>query len=128
MHFLLTGFSMLLLLTTLGWAEPSGNNEQKRYTLPQVKKDCKRCHLSHKVTKETALLKKRVAELCIECHKNRQWPNEHKVDIIPPSKENKLPLSRGRMTCTTCHDVHENPYGKLLRLPERDLCIHCHAG
>jgi predicted CXXCH cytochrome family protein len=124
---LLAGMALFLLAAPPGGAETTVDDQKGASTLPKIKRDCKRCHLSHTVTKKTALLKKPVAELCIECHKDRKWPNEHKVDIIPPLNVKQLPLYKGKITCITCHDVHQNPYGKLLRMPEQDLCINCHA-
>jgi predicted CXXCH cytochrome family protein len=125
-YLLLAGITLLLLSIPQGWAETAGEKKQRTFKVPHTMKDCRLCHLSHNVKKGTALLKKPVAELCIECHKDRKWPHEHKVDIIPPLKAKKLPLTDGKITCTTCHEVHENPYGKLLRMPEHDLCIQCH--
>jgi predicted CXXCH cytochrome family protein len=124
---LLAGITLFLITISMGEAETTVDDQQRNLTLPQSKKDCKRCHLSHHVTKGTALLKKPVAELCIECHKDRKWPNEHKVDIIPSLNVKQLPLYDRRMICITCHDVHQNPNGKLLRMPEKDLCNNCHS-
>jgi predicted CXXCH cytochrome family protein len=126
-YLLLAGITLFLIAIPGGGAETMVEDQQRTFILPQIKRDCKRCHLSHHVTKGTALLKKPVAELCIECHKDRKWPNEHKVDIIPPLNVKQLPLYKGKITCITCHDVHQNPYEKLLRMPEKDLCINCHA-
>lgn len=94
--------------------------------LPEIKKDCTICHLSRDVTKEAPLLKKPVSDLCIGCHPGRKAPAEHKVDIVPTMKGKQLPLLDGKMTCITCHDPHKNLYGKLIRVPQRDLCIICH--
>lgn len=94
--------------------------------LPEIKKDCALCHASHNAKKGVVLLKKPVPELCIGCHPGRIAPNEHKVDIVPTMNVGQFPLTNGKMTCLTCHDPHQNPYGSLLRMPEPDLCIKCH--
>lgn len=48
---------------------------------------------------------------------------------LPGSFNNALRLDRnGELQCTTCHDAHDSPYGKLLRLPNigSQLCVECH--
>jgi predicted CXXCH cytochrome family protein len=95
-------------------------------SMPEVKKDCGLCHREHGAQKGMVLLNKPVQELCIECHPDRTTPNEHMVDIVPSMRVKKLPLLNGKMTCITCHDPHKNPYGKMLRAPQRDLCFICH--
>jgi predicted CXXCH cytochrome family protein len=117
------GLLFLLLALPLAWAGPAGS---PGFTLPEAKKDCAMCHLSHVVKQEAALLKMPLQELCIECHPDRKAPAEHKVDISPKMAPEKLPLSQGKMTCITCHDPHKNPYGSLLRMPRKDLCSRCH--
>ncbi len=124
---LLAGMVLFLMMLAGSQAETVGDSQRREFKLPDIKKDCLLCHLSREVKEGSALLKKPVADLCIECHKERKWPNEHTVDIVPSMHVKGLPLTEGKMTCTTCHDVHRNPYGKLLRLPERDLCILCHS-
>ncbi len=95
--------------------------------LPAIKKNCALCHLSGGGMKRGApALKKAVAELCIECHPDSSGPNHHAVDIVPSMKVARLPLARGKLRCTTCHDPHTNPYGRLLRLPADKLCLACH--
>jgi predicted CXXCH cytochrome family protein len=92
--------------------------------MPEIKKDCSLCHLD--IGKGPAL-RKPVSALCLECHEDRQAPNEHPVDIVPSMKVPKiLPLNKGKITCITCHDPHSNAYGKLLRVPQRQLCTQCH--
>ncbi len=111
---------------TQGHAETAGGKNNRARDIPAIKKDCTICHVSADVKKGSALLKKSVAELCIECHNERKRPNEHAVDIVPSLPIKGLPLTDGKMTCITCHDPHQNPYGKLLRIPEQDLCVLCH--
>lgn len=48
---------------------------------------------------------------------------------MPGTFSQALPLDRnGEMQCTTCHDPHDSPYGKLLRMSNigSQICIECH--
>jgi predicted CXXCH cytochrome family protein len=92
--------------------------------LPEAKKDCAACHKD--ITKGPALIQP-VPKLCLECHPDRKAPAEHAVDIVPSMPVRQLPLPGGRITCCTCHDPHSNSYGKMLRVPARDLCTRCHS-
>ena len=94
--------------------------------VPKIKKDCTICHGPHEKKKGSTLLIKPVEELCVTCHADRMSAKEHKVDIVPPMKVWNLPLLNGKITCITCHDPHKNAYGRMLRMPESDLCLQCH--
>jgi predicted CXXCH cytochrome family protein len=91
------------------------------HRLPESKKNCSLCH-----TDAGPSLRKKPSELCLDCHQERKPPAEHKVDIVPPMDPGGLPLTDGRITCTTCHDPHRNPFGSLLRRKPTDLCLSCH--
>ncbi len=48
---------------------------------------------------------------------------------VPTALVNDLPLdNEGRLQCTTCHDPHEDPYRKFLRMDDRGgaFCLSCH--
>ena len=48
---------------------------------------------------------------------------------LPGTISNLLPLDHnGQLQCTTCHDAHDSPYGKMLRMPNigSQLCTECH--
>jgi predicted CXXCH cytochrome family protein len=48
---------------------------------------------------------------------------------MPGTISNQLPLDQnGQLQCTTCHDPHDSPYNKLLRLPSigSQICVECH--
>ena len=96
------------------------------FRLPAIKQDCTTCHVSLQKEKGALLLKKPLEELCIECHPERMAPTEHKVGIIPSMKVGTLPLADNQLTCITCHDPHSNRFGRMLRLPAKDLCQSCH--
>jgi predicted CXXCH cytochrome family protein len=118
----------LLLLFTAGCAETTHRPTGKPATvhpLPQIKKDCTICHQpagAHSVGN----LKKPLSDLCLECHRDRRSPNEHKVDIPARTEVKGLPLFDGKITCLTCHDPHANTYGSMLRMTAGDLCMVCH--
>jgi predicted CXXCH cytochrome family protein len=47
----------------------------------------------------------------------------------PGTVSNQLPLDlNGELQCTTCHDPHDSPFAKLLRMPKigSQICIECH--
>ncbi len=94
--------------------------------VPAIKKDCAVCHTGHAFSGKTAALKKPVQELCIECHADRAAPNDHKTGVTPAVSVTSLPLLDGKVVCTTCHDPHRGIYRKMLRAPQKDLCLYCH--
>jgi predicted CXXCH cytochrome family protein len=120
--------AVLLLCLAMGAVSYAGTQApgtQAPFPLPEIKKDCTICHVTEGAG-NGALLKKKPPELCLDCHPDRVPPGEHKVDIVPSAPVKKLPLTDGKITCITCHDPHKNLYGKLLRMPETELCTVCH--
>ena len=116
--------ALLLLITASGCASHvNGNGRQGQ--LPEIKKDCAVCHLPED-GRPAGILKKPLSDLCLECHADRQAPNEHKVDIIPSMAVTDLPLMEGKMTCVTCHDPHSATYPQMLRTAPKNLCFRCH--
>lgn len=95
------------------------------YPMPEAKRDCTTCHLAAGPN-QAGELRKGLSSLCLDCHPDRKAPAEHKVDIAPSREVKGLPLTKGNMTCFTCHDPHRNLHGKLLRMNPRDLCLVCH--
>ena len=95
------------------------------YSLPSIKKDCTICHLPANAP-TTGQLKKKLSDLCLDCHRDRVPPTDHKVDIVPRREVKGLPLFDGKITCTTCHDPHANTHGSMLRMNATDLCQACH--
>jgi predicted CXXCH cytochrome family protein len=122
------GLFVMLFLCAPGYAGVAAPDAPKTETfrLPAIKQDCTTCHVSHRMNKGTLLLKKKLAELCIECHPERMVSTEHKVGIIPSMNVGTLPLADNKLTCITCHDPHSNRYGRMLRVPAQDLCQSCH--
>jgi predicted CXXCH cytochrome family protein len=48
---------------------------------------------------------------------------------MPGSIDSALRLDQnGQLQCTTCHDAHDSPFSKLLRMPNigSQLCVECH--
>lgn len=88
-----------------------------------VEKPCEFCHSGHGGV--MTLIKSDPNDLCSGCHADHMGAGEHRVGMSPSMVVRDLPLHRGMMTCITCHD----PHGKsaaMLRLPQSDLCNHCH--
>jgi predicted CXXCH cytochrome family protein len=119
--------SVCLFVLTAGNAAAQEKKERLPASpaLPAVKKDCSTCHLPSE-TAEVGAIKKKLSDLCLDCHSDRKPPAEHKVDIVQPRGVKGLPLTNGMITCFTCHDPHRNPHGRLLRMKATDLCLRCH--
>ena len=121
--------AVCMVLFSTGSAEtarPPAGRPAAAYPLPSIKKDCDTCHLSAG-THKPGELKKQLPGLCLDCHRDRKAPAEHKIDIVPGMEVKGLPLFDGKIACTTCHDPHANMNGNMLRLPAKDLCLVCHA-
>jgi predicted CXXCH cytochrome family protein len=117
---------------TLAMAAPGTAAEQRAgaraagsSSLPRIKKDCAVCHVSE-AGRTSRRLKKGPSQLCLDCHGDHAAQAGHRVGMAPSMDVNGLPLADGRMTCVTCHDMHTNTHGALLRMPARDLCQACH--
>ena len=93
--------------------------------IPEIKKECSICHLSHSMS-GAILLNKPLSGLCLDCHADRKSPGDHIVDVVPSMDVRGLPLTEGKMTCVTCHDPHKDPFGRMLRADPEKLCSICH--
>lgn len=60
------------------------------YTLPEIEKDCSLCHFPTR-TEKVGALRKKLPTLCLECHRDRKAPAEHKVGIVPAMDVKGLP-------------------------------------
>jgi len=123
------GLLLMLFLCTPGCvriAAAPAVTKTEAFRLPASKQDCTTCHGSHLKDKETPLLRKPLAELCIECHPGRMAPTEHRIGILASMNTGTLPLADNKLTCITCHDPHSNRYGRMLRVPAKALCQSCH--
>lgn len=96
--------------------------------------ECQKCHVdSENNPKE---LTASVSKLCGICHRNGMKTASHPVDIFPETTKipSDMPLSRGKLTCNTCHNPHAkrfNAFGEksyFLRRTAigREFCISCH--
>ncbi len=120
------GIAVVSVMLFQGCSASAGGGLTAPGAIPLIKKDCALCHLPHQKGEGAILLKKPVSELCIDCHGDRKAPAEHKVDITPSMQVEGLPLTAGKITCTTCHDPHKNVNGRMLRAPAKVLCARCH--
>ncbi len=102
---------------------------------------CLDCHVTTPIKgkRETLTMRAPVRDLCIRCHK-RYLENAltHPVEMVPSSATvpADMPLSwDGKMTCSTCHDIHASPPGvssstrAYLRRNAvgAELCSACHG-
>jgi len=106
---------------------------------PHVSLACSSCH--REIPEDTSYLSAvnslnmKPSELCMSCHPD--YANIHPVDWKPSmSIPEYLPLDgEGKLTCTTCHRLHDpNAEFQLLRgfldgefQHRRDLCFACHG-
>ena len=90
---------------------------------------CTNCHTQGVSDNQAimATIRPALPQLCINCHQARLDQGEHAINLTPVTATPKsLPLLKGRVSCTTCHD----PHGKLpaqLRLEAAKLCQDCHS-
>ena len=104
--------------------------------------DCRGCHVTNPAKLrlnrgEKMRMVAPVRQLCSRCHWEITENYSHPVEVIPTSAEipEDLPLAwNGRMTCSTCHDIHgarKTGLGQrsfYLRRPTRgkEFCLVCH--
>lgn len=120
---------------------------------------CKNCHVPHQSLGDiiTAQSDSLISTLCISCHTWGGWPGMTKpfadamkavpgtsgtshgwdVDTANAQYQTHGPssaviadhLRSGKVTCTTCHDPHNNTNPHFLRVDNATnaLCLECHA-
>jgi DmsE family decaheme c-type cytochrome len=82
---------------------------------------CTSCHSLHSPKSETGSLKgKTETETCATCHRDK----EAKLD-----RSGHMPLREGKMSCSSCHNMHGSTNVRLLRKGDSiaELCTSCHA-
>lgn len=92
--------------------------------------DCGSCHLAGKNVspQQAGMLVASQEALCAKCHPNTlkiSHPSGFTPSTKPPAN---YPLDwKGDLTCSTCHDVHDDGPG-LLREAKvgKELCLSCH--
>jgi len=117
--------TLLFSAAFAGTASQPVGRPTESYALPLTKQNCGACHLTAGMQK-AGELKKKLSSICLDCHRDHTAPTEHKVDIVPTMEVRGLPLFDGKIACPTCHDPHVNTYGRMLRIPAKDLCMACH--
>ncbi|HLB24862.1 MAG TPA: cytochrome c3 family protein [Nitrospirota bacterium] len=106
---------------------------------PHIKLGCPACHGTSDVMKAAdgtvpLAVPGGVSKLCYSCHGS--YSNIHPVDVVPSMQAPAhLPLYEGKLSCDTCHDMHQKKTkdhllrgfaeGRYLMRP--DLCIDCHG-
>lgn len=102
--------------------------------------ECPDCHAATPVKgrPEARMMKNSISFLCLRCHPAMEKTVSHPVEVVPVEARvpEDLPLSRdGRMTCSTCHDIHARPkapFGLATSFLRRSVsgaafCSACHA-
>jgi DmsE family decaheme c-type cytochrome len=82
---------------------------------------CVSCHSVHHSKSEIKLLKtESQRELCATCHRDK---------IAKLDRSGHMPVREGKMTCTSCHNVHGTTNVRLLRKGDSpaEMCTSCHA-
>jgi DmsE family decaheme c-type cytochrome len=82
---------------------------------------CTSCHSLHSAKSETGSLKgKTETETCATCHRDKAA----KLD-----RSGHMPLREGKMSCSSCHNMHGSTNVKLLRKGDSiaEQCTSCHA-
>ena len=81
---------------------------------------CLNCHSVHAAKGEPQLKAKDESTLCASCHR----PIVHKQ-----LRFNHMPVREGKMTCSSCHNVHGTSNVKLLKAGTTidESCTTCHA-
>jgi predicted CXXCH cytochrome family protein len=97
--------------------------------------ECPKCHVD--ASENPKVLVTSVTQLCLPCHKKKVRRSPHPVDVRPELVRvpADLPLSNGKITCNTCHNVHDKERtsvfgGKSYFLRRaaagREFCVACH--
>lgn len=82
---------------------------------------CTTCHSVHSAESQKGLLKKKTEiEVCATCHRDK---------VTKLMKSGHMPLNEGKMTCSSCHNMHGSTNVKLLKTGDSvsELCTSCHA-
>jgi predicted CXXCH cytochrome family protein len=97
--------------------------------------ECYNCH--YYSSSDPQRLKASITTLCEPCHSIIMRGSTHPFDIMPHTAviPPDLPLSNGKVTCNTCHDIHSEPtivFGIESHFLRRqvsdvkDFCVACH--
>jgi DmsE family decaheme c-type cytochrome len=81
---------------------------------------CLNCHSIHSAKGEPQLKAKDEIALCSSCHR---------AVVHKQSRFNHMPVREGKMTCSSCHNVHGSSNVKLLKAGTTidESCTTCHA-
>ncbi len=82
---------------------------------------CTTCHSVHNFKSEKAqLIAKTESDVCATCHRDK---------VTKLDRATHMPVSEGKMTCSSCHNPHGSTNVKLLKKGDslNDMCTSCHA-
>jgi DmsE family decaheme c-type cytochrome len=81
---------------------------------------CVSCHSVHRPKSDKAQLKQAtVVQQCSSCHRDK---------VAKLDRSGHMPVREGKMTCTSCHNVHGSTNVRLLRvgMTVSESCTSCH--
>ena len=105
---------------------------------PYAENNCSTCHDPH-ATDNRALLRKRVGDLCADCHElqNSKAKSTHEpfvggdclsCHLGHGSKHQNLLTETPGALCFQCHEKEEYTQGRVLHLPAFEAqCLECHG-
>jgi DmsE family decaheme c-type cytochrome len=82
---------------------------------------CTTCHSVHEPKSDHAQLKTTTEiETCATCHRSQ---------VMKVKRVSHMPVTEGRMTCTTCHNPHGSTNVRQLRVGNwiNESCVSCHT-
>jgi DmsE family decaheme c-type cytochrome len=82
---------------------------------------CATCHSVHEPKSERAQLSAATEiETCASCHR---------AQVMKATRVSHMPVTEGRMTCTTCHNPHGSTNVRQLRVGNwiNESCVSCHT-
>jgi len=82
---------------------------------------CVSCHTVHHSVSESFQLKTvRATDTCVSCHKQQ---------ALKIRKSSHMPLTEGKMECTSCHSPHGSTNVRMLRVGNtiNESCVSCHT-
>lgn len=90
---------------------------------------CDQCHLNTPAVGGRILLVSDADRLCLECHARSETVMSHPYGVkpfFPLPPEFRLDWA-GKMTCTTCHEIHgKRKYLLVVDKTGKALCLSCH--
>lgn len=95
----------------------ANNATNSRVRVPQSGNACRACHDAHGPARDRVVTAADPSGTCTSCHREDDWAATKRV----------AGMQHPKSACTDCHEPHAGGLGGMLKQPEADLCVHCHA-